>query len=211
MRRHGFTLIELLVVIAIIAILAAILFPVFAKAREKARQSSCLSNVKQLCLGAMQYAQDYDEMFPQNIWTAAADNNHTMNIWSQMAPYVKNTQIWLCPSRKTHDPGYWMNYVMGGAVAMGAIQNPASTVLICEGSNWLDGYWHDQWNVANWRSGPNSSHAEDGRLQTITMHNDGLNFGYVDGHCKWSKPSGITWSQFSCSTTAAETGTAIGQ
>ena len=61
MRRKGFTLIELLVVIAIIAILAAILFPVFAKAREKARQTSCLSNTKQLCLAALQYAQDFDE------------------------------------------------------------------------------------------------------------------------------------------------------
>ena len=65
MSRRGFTLIELLVVIAIIAILAAILFPVFAKAREKARQASCLSNVKQMCLALMQYAQDYDETLPQ--------------------------------------------------------------------------------------------------------------------------------------------------
>ncbi len=67
--RRGFTLIELLVVIAIIAILAAILFPVFAKAREKARQSSCLSNMKQIVLGTMQYAQDYDERLPMR-WLA---------------------------------------------------------------------------------------------------------------------------------------------
>lgn len=64
MRRHGFTLIELLVVIAIIAILAAILFPVFAKAREKARQSSCLSNLKQINVAILSYVQDFDEMFP---------------------------------------------------------------------------------------------------------------------------------------------------
>jgi len=64
MKRRGFTLIELLVVIAIIAILAAILFPVFAKAREKARQASCTSNVKQLALGALMYIQDYDEQYP---------------------------------------------------------------------------------------------------------------------------------------------------
>jgi prepilin-type N-terminal cleavage/methylation domain-containing protein len=65
MKRRGFTLIELLVVIAIIAILAAILFPVFARAREKARQTSCLSNVKQLSLGMLMYTQDYDERLPR--------------------------------------------------------------------------------------------------------------------------------------------------
>ena len=70
--RRGFTLIELLVVIAIIAILAAILFPVFARAREKARQSSCLSNVKQLTLGILMYADDYDEKFPVQDYTVAA-------------------------------------------------------------------------------------------------------------------------------------------
>ena len=68
-RKRGFTLIELLVVIAIIAILAAILFPVFARAREKARQSSCLSNVKQIGLGMMMYVQDYDERFPTLYYT----------------------------------------------------------------------------------------------------------------------------------------------
>ena len=72
MKRRGFTLIELLVVIAIIAILAAILFPVFAKAREKARQASCQSNVKQITLGLMQYMQDYDGMTPISSWTSPA-------------------------------------------------------------------------------------------------------------------------------------------
>ena len=92
MKRSGFTLIELLVVIAIIAILAAILFPVFAKAREKARQSSCLSNVKQIMLGVLQYCQDYDENLPigTSYWYApdgggAASRTDPMP-WSGLCP-----------------------------------------------------------------------------------------------------------------------------
>ncbi|MBM3499538.1 MAG: prepilin-type N-terminal cleavage/methylation domain-containing protein [Armatimonadetes bacterium] len=93
MARRGFTLIELLVVIAIIAILAAILFPVFARAREKARQASCLSNIKQLALAAVMYAQDYDEINGFYDWQAVR-----MFIVTQ--PYVKNTQLFYCPSYK---------------------------------------------------------------------------------------------------------------
>ncbi|MHB8996230.1 MAG: DUF1559 family PulG-like putative transporter [Armatimonadota bacterium] len=89
--KRGFTLIELLVVIAIIAILAAILFPVFAKAREKARQSSCLSNLKQIGLALMQYSQDYDE---RTVTYYGAPY-----LWSEkIMPYVKNVQIFKCPS-----------------------------------------------------------------------------------------------------------------
>src|SRR5262249_13352058 len=95
MRRRGFTLIELLVVIAIIAILAAILFPVFAQVREKARQSSCLSNQKQVALGVLMYAQDYDETFPQYDFTAPG----VRIMWfSVIAPYLKANQIYKCPS-----------------------------------------------------------------------------------------------------------------
>ena len=96
-RRKGFTLIELLVVIAIIAILAAILFPVFARARENARRASCQSNLKQIGLGVAQYTQDYDEKMPNvemsaGYWT-------TNGIWRNLVqPYLKSAQIFSCPS-----------------------------------------------------------------------------------------------------------------
>jgi prepilin-type N-terminal cleavage/methylation domain-containing protein/prepilin-type processing-associated H-X9-DG protein len=117
--RRGFTLIELLVVIAIIAILAAILFPVFARAREKARQSSCVSNVKQLALGTMMYSQDYDETLPT--WDRLADDN--ASTWYPAAavyPYVNNLQIYACPSGNqvpgahTSDPSTWNVYRRNG-------------------------------------------------------------------------------------------------
>jgi len=102
--RRGFTLIELLVVIAIIAILAAILFPVFARAREKARQASCSSNQKQLGLAFMMYAQDYDEMNPY-LWMLINYPNTTDAYywWEVTQPYIKNTQIFRCPSG-SNDP-----------------------------------------------------------------------------------------------------------
>ncbi|MGD9494666.1 MAG: prepilin-type N-terminal cleavage/methylation domain-containing protein [Armatimonadota bacterium] len=108
MKRCGFTLIELLVVIAIIAILAAILFPVFAKAREKARQTSCLANVRQMTTGMMMYVQDYDETFPGGLMytngTAqgpVSQSTYFTTIWltaDWLFPYVKNREIFFCPS-----------------------------------------------------------------------------------------------------------------
>jgi prepilin-type N-terminal cleavage/methylation domain-containing protein/prepilin-type processing-associated H-X9-DG protein len=118
LNSSGFTLIELLVVIAIIAILAAILFPVFAQAREKARQASCLSNCKQHGLGVMMYAQDYDEFLPQTGWQGpctnpapsdlAPDDRYFSGVFAYpiaINPYVKNWQIWACPSDP--DKGGW--------------------------------------------------------------------------------------------------------
>jgi len=125
--RRGFTLIELLVVIAIIAILAAILFPVFAKAREKARQTSCLSNEKQLGLGFQMYAQDYDEALPTvapfgscpTCWPWGAWPNTPGNGWpavfyTPIQPYIKNTQVLQCPSQ--NDIGRWYDQVLENGV-----------------------------------------------------------------------------------------------
>jgi prepilin-type N-terminal cleavage/methylation domain-containing protein/prepilin-type processing-associated H-X9-DG protein len=106
-RKKGFTLIELLVVIAIIAILAAILFPVFARARENARRSSCASNLKQIGLGMIQYTQDYDEKLPPGDASAAgysgygfSDATNVLKWMDAVYPYVKSEQIYNCPSQK---------------------------------------------------------------------------------------------------------------
>ena len=94
-RRKGFTLIELLVVIAIIAILAAILFPVFARARENARRASCQSNLKQIGLGMLQYVQDYDEIYSGSFKNSPNGRIH----WGELIyPYTKSSQIYVCPS-----------------------------------------------------------------------------------------------------------------
>ena len=101
-RTLAFTLIELLVVIAIIAILAAILFPVFAQAREKARAASCLSNQKQIATGILMYTQDYDEMLLMGFWktlSGSGSASQTLCSWPAMVqPYIKNTQVFQCPS-----------------------------------------------------------------------------------------------------------------
>jgi len=126
MRRKGFTLIELLVVIAIIAILAAILFPVFAKAREKARQSSCASNEKQLALAVIQYTQDFDEKYPKggtfdiNTWWIDWENG-----WpEEIAPYLKTVNVFRCPDDNWHTPASWgaiegMSYSINAAQVTG--------------------------------------------------------------------------------------------
>jgi prepilin-type N-terminal cleavage/methylation domain-containing protein/prepilin-type processing-associated H-X9-DG protein len=154
-RKKGFTLIELLVVIAIISILAAILFPVFARARENARRTSCLSNLKQIGLGMMQYTQDYDEMYPRSLQIDAAtppDNVRWVAgsywTWHQMIqPYLKSYQIFRCPS-SNYDvyPPRYMNYSANRAmfqyhntpaVNVAAIQSTSETYAIVEGGDYM--------------------------------------------------------------------------
>jgi prepilin-type N-terminal cleavage/methylation domain-containing protein len=148
--KRAFTLIELLVVIAIIAILAAILFPVFAQAREKARQASCISNNKQVGLALLQYVQDYDEQFPigRNISTASTALVPGRGWAGTIYPYTKNAQVLRCPDDATL-PGtfngvslypvslvYNINLPRTGA-AIASMNAPASTVLLAEGKGVL--------------------------------------------------------------------------
>jgi prepilin-type N-terminal cleavage/methylation domain-containing protein/prepilin-type processing-associated H-X9-DG protein len=163
MRKiKGFTLIELLVVIAIIAILAAILFPVFARAREKARQSSCQNNLKQLSLGMLQYASDYDQRFP-GAFDANGDGAYTYaadaccierDVFVNVAqPYLKNSQVAICPSSSDGDfnrpatptgPARKVDYKYKHACATNQwkdaqIARPAQIYMLIEYKNWHSG------------------------------------------------------------------------
>src|SRR5438132_1443074 len=135
LRKRGFTLIELLVVIAIIAILAAILFPVFAQAREAARKTSCLSNTKQLNLSVQMYMQDYDEAVPLVIEVNSNDPNFVNSLltWQNLCqPYIKNVGILICPdspNRSTDTVNsfdYWLSYGMMGRAADTTRATPGS-------------------------------------------------------------------------------------
>jgi prepilin-type N-terminal cleavage/methylation domain-containing protein/prepilin-type processing-associated H-X9-DG protein len=119
LRKQAFTLIELLVVIAIIAILASILFPVFGRARENARRSSCQSNLKQIGLGVMQYTQDYDERYPPSRSPGYVHNGFKNDsaAWHIIIyPYVKSYQIYSCPSNSSNKTVYWTNDGTGDKV-----------------------------------------------------------------------------------------------
>ena len=193
----GFTLIELLVVIAIIAILAAILFPVFAKAREKARQASCLSNAKQLALAVLQYAQDYDETFPMGRWggpgTAPDGLWHGFD-WL-VEPYCKNKQIFICPSANrganTCDYGTTcdgncsaMNDLGNNVgVKIGTIYYPAELNLFVCG--FAAAYTHRPVGVGTVCA------CTDTATALTCRHNTGSNVAFCDGHGKWLSETNI--------------------
>jgi prepilin-type N-terminal cleavage/methylation domain-containing protein/prepilin-type processing-associated H-X9-DG protein len=204
-RKHGFTLIELLVVIAIIAILAAILFPVFAKAREKARQTSCLSNVKQIILGHLMYAQDYDElMCPTRLRYGGGDNRA---IWAYgIQPYLKNTQLLLCPSWITGASWYEVaawgpmrvsyghNCYAAGTYAgnpLAYFARPAETILIVDYGNGCIKANSTNCGCAGGAVCPVNYATAQWTTGTAGRHNEGSNCGMVDGHAKWRKGSDL--------------------
>lgn len=191
----GFTLIELLVVIAIIAILAAILFPVFAQAREKARQTSCISNLKQIMLAEMQYVQDYDGTHV-HMWDFGAP-------WHKLLdPYVKSQQIWACPSDAWDRGGaapvsYSMNFpwpyagwewspdspqflMSPAGSADSTIPSPATTIFMAERPNWYH-QWNETWSAEVFHDYGEFNMKGGG----ATQHSGGGNYGFCDGHAKW--------------------------
>jgi prepilin-type N-terminal cleavage/methylation domain-containing protein/prepilin-type processing-associated H-X9-DG protein len=204
--RKGFTLIELLVVIAIIAILAAILFPVFARAREKARQASCLSNLKQLGLGTLMYAQDFDERMPtfQPPYGTNPDPPGTgVSWWLGIYPYVKNVQIYVCPSWERSQttwtywgrtfplvPSYGMNPNLHNGIKLAQINAPAQCIMLGDSCHPMGADWRIAWPKAPAILGgyPNACTIRDtnaNRQDEATVHNLGSNVVFADGHAKW--------------------------
>ena len=199
-RRSGFTLVELLVVIGIIAILASILFPVFARSREKARQTACLSNERQLGQAFDMYVNDYDGIFPGApagpsgagvyggwVWYPAFPNPQTVpNLIDPsqggLFSYVKNVQVYLCPSDSAQRG---LSYELNGNLRNteeAVVTDPPVCVLLAEEDRFgtaNDGYF----NVDTYRD------------PVRRRHNEGAVYAFVDGHAKWERWSDeATWA-----------------
>jgi prepilin-type N-terminal cleavage/methylation domain-containing protein/prepilin-type processing-associated H-X9-DG protein len=205
-RRNGFTLIELLVVIAIIAILAAILFPVFAQARAKARQACCLSNVRQLSLATQMYTQDYDEMLISSAHYPPSGTGSLPDdapIWpAYLQPYVRNTQVFVCPDARTRgwyvetwgERGrlpYGLNRdtedrVNGLPLSLADFEEPSQTIWLADSSPGNTGKPDNMrgFQIVADRQ-PNTQAAIGER------HNGGTVVGLMDGHAKWYKSPAI--------------------
>ena len=217
-RKHGFTLTELLIVIAIIAILAAILFPVFAQAREKARQTSCLSNQKQIGLAVMQYIQDYDESFPLE-----ESPDYSMD-WTQLVqPYIKNggtgysanKGVFACPSYAVPEQnGHYavLTNVMipptlvqqsVSPLTLAEVTTPADNIMIFEvGANGTAANWSYRYSPSDawfWDAARVKTYGDcDSKFGTDWgtcnqypryRHSGASNFLFIDGHAK-SMPKG---------------------
>ena len=213
---RGFTLIELLVVIAIISILAAILFPVFARARENARRASCMSNLKQIGLAVMMYTQDYDEHLPAYKMTnktpwptfnSGLNGNSTWLWWHMIFAYVKNPQVFICPSTTAawDTAGYQMvdskgvysygynAYLTSGVqgLSLSAIPDVAETPFVADSTYYVMDPDHDcagahltsvDPTINPWCTGAN-----DNMDPPIARHLDTFNMCFVDGHVKSAK------------------------
>jgi prepilin-type N-terminal cleavage/methylation domain-containing protein len=184
-RRMGaFTLIEMLVVIAIIAILAALLFPVFAQAREKARQSACLSNLKQLNLAVWVYLQDNDEQFPLTYFEAGSPDGTYLNWRKAVGGYVQHRELFTCPAMPSMVYATGMNYYLATlrGEPLAAVAWPSRQILIADSRKGC--------NTCNWsvdRVGPRNcliGSMNDPRFQADNRHHQGVQAVFIDNHVK---------------------------
>ena len=178
-KRNGFTLIELLVVIAIIAILAAILFPVFAQAREKARATTCTSNLRQIGQATHMYIQDYDETFPNATAGLAAPNQPWIE---ELRPYIGTKDLTRCPDDRSifgptskHLTSYVLSNFFSAGRPLAVIQEPSQTIYAAEAAdNLLGDHYH-----------PNRGPDNMLRELATKRHSGGANYLFVDSHVKW--------------------------
>jgi len=217
-RKAGFTLIELLVVVAIIALLAAILFPVFSSARESSRAASCISNLKQIGLAFTLYEQDDDEFFPTDYYGAFNPGDSTQGTgyngvygtgrWPlRIESYVKDDQIYQCPSgvvgpsvASGTNPNYLMSYwgvggMFGKPGAVDAIPISLSAVLSPSTQPTLyddiaaPSTWRDQIVMRPFWNGAVYGNVASFTPGRVGPHSNGLNVLYADGHAKWQNVS----------------------
>ncbi len=230
MKRRAFTLIELLVVIAIIAILAAILFPVFAKAREKARQSACTSNLKEMGLGLMQYVSDYDDTFPIMAYTVSGIKFS----WRQMIyPYVKATGVYACPTNLYANtdgavsgiPALPRNYAINSHFAvspgagpygvvplMSSLIDSAGTIYLTENITSDGRTMFQNWGPTDSNLGNDMVYYAYGNGKPVFPGHTGMfNLLFADGHAKAMKPTATEapvnmWGYFSDNPGTCNTG-----